>query len=95
MFFAFKNVLAEVTDGLPEGKIPLYIRGLISRESESAAKISGSVLEAAANHMNNLEGILDGYDIRFQWNQTQVRIEKFVSWVWWSRREVNNRLTTQ
>ena len=76
MFFALKNALGTATGGLPEGKIPLYIRGLMSRESESAAKISGSVLEAAANHMNNLEGILDDYDIRFQWNQTQVRIEK-------------------
>ena len=73
MFFALKNVLEAATGGLPDGKIPLYIRGMISRESESAIKISGSVLEAAANHVNNLEGILDDYDIRFQWNQTQVR----------------------
>ena len=79
MFFALKNVLGAATGGLPEGKIPLYIRGLVSRKSESAAKISGSVLEAAANHMNNLEGILDDYDICFQWNQTQVRNENLSS----------------
>ena len=78
VFFAFKNVLGEATGELREGKIPLYIRAMMSRESESVSKIAGSVMEAAATHMNNLEGILDDYDIRFQWNHTKVRIRNIL-----------------
>ena len=44
----------------------------MTRPSVSLSKEVGSVMEAAVNHINNMEGILDDYNICFRWNHTQV-----------------------
>ena len=32
-----------------------------------------STVQAAVDHVNNLEGILDDYELRIRWNWTEVR----------------------
>ena len=68
----FENVNSSVSCKFSEEKIPIHIRGMMTRTTESLSKEAGSVMEAAVNHINNMEGILDDYHICFQWNHTQV-----------------------
>ena len=71
-FSVLENVNSESTCKLSKEKIPVHIRGMMTRTSVSLSKEAGSVMEAAVNHINNMEGILDDYHICFQWNHTQV-----------------------
>ena len=52
---------------------PVYIGGFFPIEVPYFASLPSTV-EAAITHVNNLTGILDGFELRMRWNWTQVRV---------------------
>ena len=55
-----------------DGKITIHIRSIMTRENEQESKEFADVLQAAADHVNNIEGILEGYYLCFKWDHAQV-----------------------
>ena len=62
------------------GRIPLYIGGIFpfSDTHPFLGSFPRTVL-MAINHVNKMEGILDGYELRMRWNWTYVSTEQTVS----------------
>ncbi len=55
-------------------KTALHIRSIMTRQSEAESQELGTVLQAAVNHINNMEGVLDNYYICFKWKHAKVSI---------------------
>ena len=53
-------------------KIPLHIRSIMTFETEIQSGEFAVMLQAAADHINNMEGILDDYHICFRWDYAEV-----------------------
>ncbi|XP_072037334.1 gamma-aminobutyric acid type B receptor subunit 2-like [Amphiura filiformis] len=51
-----------------ETKIPIHIRSIMTFESEFESGEHALFLQAAADHMNSIDGILDRYHICFRWD---------------------------
>ena len=65
---------------VPEGKIPIHIRSIMTRENEQESAEFSVMLEAAADHVNNMDGILDDYQLCFRYDHasvSQIFISKF------------------
>ncbi len=58
---------------VPDGKIPVHIRSIMTRENEEESAEFSVMLEAAAEHVNNMQGLLTGYHICFRYDHAQVR----------------------
>lgn len=56
-------------------RIPIHIRSIMTFESKFESGQHAIMLEAAAEHVNNMAGILDEYQICFQWNHARVSHE--------------------
>ncbi len=52
--------------------IPLHIRSIMTFASEPESREYALFLQAAADHVNNIDGILDGYRICFRWDHAKV-----------------------
>ncbi|XP_038060033.1 gamma-aminobutyric acid type B receptor subunit 2-like [Patiria miniata] len=50
---------------------PIYIGGFFPIESHPFFASLPLTVQTAVNHVNNLTGILDGYELRMRWNWTQ------------------------
>ncbi len=53
-------------------KVPIHIRSIMTFASESESFEHALFLQAAADHVNSIDGILDGYRICFRWDHAKV-----------------------
>ncbi|XP_072037397.1 gamma-aminobutyric acid type B receptor subunit 2-like [Amphiura filiformis] len=68
-----------------EGKIPVHIRSIMTRENAEESAEFSVMLEAAANHVNNMEGILTGYHLCFRYDHaggTEEALSVFYDYVY-------------
>ena len=56
----------------PGDRIPLHIRSIMTFESELESGEHALFLQAAAEHVNDMKGILDDYYICFSWDHSTV-----------------------
>ena len=56
------------------GKIPLHVRSLIAYDSYDTALKFADIQHNATAHVNALEGLLDDYELCFDWDWTLVSI---------------------
>ena len=56
----------------PGGRIPLHIRSIMTFESEPESGEFAAFLEAAAEHVNGMDEILQDYYICFRWDHATV-----------------------
>ena len=50
----------------------LHIRSIMVRQNEMESREFGMLLQAAVDHINNMNGILDDYFICFRWDHATV-----------------------
>ncbi len=73
-FDELRGVRGDVaTNRDPAGRRPVYIGGFFPIEVPYFASLPSTV-ETAIAHVNNLTGILDGFELRMRWNWTQVSV---------------------
>ena len=69
--FAYSNTSMKLCP-LNGTRIPIHIRSIMTFESEFESGEHAIMLEAAAEHVNNMAGILDEYQICFRWSHARV-----------------------
>jgi hypothetical protein len=58
----------------PDGKIPIHIRSIMTRENEAESAEFSVMLEAAAEHVNNMDGLLRQYHLCFRYDHAEVGV---------------------
>ena len=59
--------------GNATGKRPVYIGAFLPSFLPAYSTLA-ETLQVAVDHVNNLTGILDDFELRLRWNWTKVRI---------------------
>ena len=60
-------------------RIPLYIGGFFAFPGDKIFGALPYTAQTAVDHINNLTGILDGYELRMRWRLTDVSSTLIVS----------------